>query len=96
MSEYRLGHEWRNQSLSHATMRPEDLIPAFSAMLPASDSLRIEAEALDLHNADPEALDDIVERLFDALDAIAPEGTSFGAHPGDGSELRFLGSRGRS
>src|SRR5690606_1610377 len=31
----------------------------------------------------------LIADLFDALDAIAPEGSYFGAHPGDGSDFGF-------
>jgi hypothetical protein len=75
-------------SVSHGTMLAEHLIPAFAAILPADDPLRIEAEALDLSPANP-AVEEVLVALFDALDAIAPTGTYFGAHPGDGSDFGF-------
>lgn len=31
----------------------------------------------------------LIEALFDALDAISPEGTYFGAHEGDGADYGF-------
>ena len=51
----------------------------------------------DVHAVDWEAMDDeaprdvefLLEALFDALDAVAPEGTFFGSHPGNSSDFGF-------
>lgn len=42
-----------------------------------------------LEETDPEYLAYVYESLCDALNIIAPEGTYFGSHPGDGSLLGF-------
>ena len=55
------------------------------------------AEACNYHSCgkditsekDAEALSRLVESLFNILDSIAPDGTYFGAHPGDGSDFGF-------
>jgi hypothetical protein len=36
-----------------------------------------------------EQMSNLTEYLFDSLDAIAPPGTYFGTHPGDGSDFGF-------
>lgn len=85
----------RNKSISHGTMRSEHLIPEFLGVLKiyAPDKydayVKANPEVLDLNGLDDETLGYIVEELFDALNDIAPEGTYFGAHPGDGSDYGF-------
>ena len=85
----------RNKSISHGTMRSEHLIPEFLGVLkiyaPEKYDAYVKAnpEVLDLDGLDDETLGYIVEELFDALNDIAPEGTYFGAHPGDGSDYGF-------
>ena len=73
-------------TVSHGTMLASDLIPAFMRELPASHRLRQDYDA-NGYNAAEE--DDLLDALFDALDSLAPEGTYFGAHPGDGSDYGF-------
>lgn len=81
-------------TVSHGTMRKEDLIPAFVETLHALDTNEehtdLIAEACDLdHDYDSEQADYILDDLFDALDALAPDGYYFGAHPGDGADYGF-------
>ena len=91
-------------SISHGTMREEDLIPAFMDTLRALD--RNKADALQEDNADvfewldgdtDEATDDqleaasifLNETLWNALDEYAPPYCYFGSHPGDGADYGF-------
>lgn len=90
-------------TVSHGTLRPADLIPAFLEELRKRDSdaytqVAILGRAVPCYVEDEGdssewwASDDahwLLEELFDALDAAAPEGTYFGAHPGDGSDYGF-------
>ena len=90
-----------------ATLRPQDLLPAFL------ECLRFTCERPDLATAinfaiptdvteallngedshpwwDSEECSFILnEDLFDLLNDFAPEGSYFGAHPGDGSDFGF-------
>lgn len=80
-------------TVSHGTHRAEDLIPAFLAELGARDprakaELEGEYKAALAHWTDAAGYF-IVEAIFDALDAVAPAGTYFGAHPGDGSDFGY-------
>lgn len=92
------------RSVSHATMRPQDLIPAFMRLLVeyhpnrAADltneypALRKAVEEFD--EKDPwfeseEASRLLNEEIYEAMQDIAPEGCSFGSHPGDGSDYGF-------
>ena len=88
MSKYTIG------SISHGTMRPEDIIPEFIYTLKQLDiekkytELIIEAEAIT--DFDSEEADEILnEDLFNALNEMAPPYFYFGSHPGDGSDYGF-------
>ena len=88
-------------SISSGTMRSEDLIPTFVAELERLDDAgefnRVIGEANniaeeDYNSEDVDVLDDIdivLQDLFDALGALAPPYTGFGAHPGDGADYGF-------
>lgn len=93
----------RPGTVSHGTLREEDLIPAFADLLErlATEAQKVEVKAdehIDLANKarglilereSPEAIAEWVNDLFDALDTYAPAGHSFGAHEGDGSDFGF-------
>jgi hypothetical protein len=82
-------------SVSHGTMRPEDLIPCFLAELLKHDPDH--AVALDiqetLHSRTDYfgSEDDLfdLDTLFDILNQLAPPYCYFGSHPGDGSDFGF-------
>jgi len=92
-----LGKEWIGESVSHGTLRDEDLIPAFEGILdiagveydrPVAVDKLLEGQPLTDHEAE-EVSCYLNETLFDLLNDITPEGTCFGAHPGDGSDFGF-------
>jgi len=91
-------------TISHGTMRAEDLINPFALTLEALAKINnVEAEhaplikeAFDLEYdaeedcyRDEDAADDVLESLFDALNEFAPPYCYFGAHPGDGADYGF-------
>ena len=91
-------HADLNQSVIRATLRPQDLIPAFLEVIQETP------EYLQLFNAVPShAREDddaewwesedcgylLNETLFDTLNEYAPEGYYFGAHEGDGSDFGY-------
>ena len=93
----KLGKEWTGSSVSHGTLREQDLIPVFEEVL---DVARVEYDrpaSVDklllgqpLNEEEMEEVSFYVnETLFDLLDGIAPEGTYFGADPGDGSDFGY-------
>lgn len=85
-------------TVSEGTMLQEDLIPAFLDVLEQMDDLTLQDADLVRHirgnielgnyYGSVLAADDLVV-LSDALNAYAPEGGYFGAHPGDGSNCGF-------
>lgn len=93
----KLGVEWVNVSVSHGTLRAEDLIPAFDAVLRTHGVMVEQPECVTRLLEGGELTDDeweqvswfVNEDLFDAMDEIAPEGCYFGAHPGDGADYGF-------
>lgn len=84
-------------TISHGTMRPEDLIPAFADALRTLakragyaqefSSVIEQADSVDFDN--PDECDDALECLDDALQSFAPPYAYFGAHPGDGADYGF-------
>lgn len=86
-------------SVSHGTMRPEDLIPRFTETLRNLDpmkAVRVERQYDDEYQmladgepADTGGHDELVARLMELLDEHAPDGHMFGSHPGDGSDYGF-------
>ena len=86
-------------TVSHATLRPQDLVPAFLERL---HSLEPETHASLLANFRCVALSDddswwesedcahfLNEDLFDALNNCAPDYVYFGSHEGDGADFGF-------
>lgn len=87
-------------SISHGTMRHEDLIPCFSAELDAllkrqprsfkrGEYRKLIREANALTDYDSEDAGHVLEELFDALQSFAPGYAYFGSHPGDGADYGF-------
>ena len=85
-------------SISHATMRPEDLIPTFADTLEelAKDNpehidnlnaIRKQSEKIGYYESEDCEFD--LEWLFDALDSYSPSYCYFGSHEGDGSDYGF-------
>ncbi len=72
-------------TLISGTHRPEDLAPVFLNTIASADLGR----AIRLGERYEAGDEDVLADMFDALDDIAPEGTYFGAHPGDGADFGF-------
>lgn len=76
----KLGNEWVGSSVSHATLREQDLIPAFEAVLDTAGVEYDRPAAVDKLLLDQPLTDDeheqvgfyLNETLFDQLDGIAP------------------------
>jgi len=81
-------------SISHGTMRPEDLIPSFvwelRRLAKRAGRVREFAPLIkDAENTSEEDAPDILDELFTALEEFAPPYGYFGAHEGDGSDYGF-------
>jgi hypothetical protein len=92
----KLDKNWSGSIIS-ATLREQDLIPAFEGVLdiageeyerPSSVDKLLLGQSLTDDEAEEVAFY-LNETLFDMLDEIAPEGTCFGSHPGDGADFGF-------
>ena len=87
-------------SIIHATLRPQDLIPAFLTELQSLDPDNYQQVLKDypeynstLKDEDPfwgsETAAYMIDTLFEYLNNCAPEGHYFGAHVGDGGDFGF-------
>src|SRR6476469_2605483 len=84
-------------TLSHGTLRNEDLIPAFAEeierLAKANDILPsyadVLAEAAGIQDYDSEEATEIVHVLMEMLNDFAPRYTTFSSHEGDGSDFGY-------
>ncbi|PNV83843.1 MAG: hypothetical protein C0610_16695 [Desulfobacteraceae bacterium] len=76
-------------SVSHDTMRPEDLIPEFLYVLQQLNRGKYILMKDHPEDWDSEECSDYLAELFDVLDQEAPVGFYFGARMGDGSDYGF-------
>jgi hypothetical protein len=96
-----LSKKYKDQSISTGTMVPTDLIDKYIAFLRGViGQAGVTKEKVDefddsFHDAvadtedSDELVSELVEELEDYLNYIAPEGTSFGSHTGDGADFGF-------
>lgn len=79
-------------SISHGTMRNEDLINRFADFIeenfPEAGKSLVD-EAREITDYDSEQADFFLEDLFFFLNLVAAPGYYFGAHPGDGADYGF-------
>lgn len=80
-----------DQTVSHGTLRTEDLIQALGTTLQEVDpeTFGYENQRFLQQPGDAEDHSEYLTRLFDALENAAPEGYRFGAIEGDGSDFGF-------
>lgn len=85
-------------SISHGTMRPQDVLPALLDALAEHDEdayaqclclIPSHAPEDDGSSWWTEEAPEHIAALFDSLNDCAPSGLYFGAHPGDGSDYGF-------
>jgi hypothetical protein len=86
-------------TISHGTLRPEDLIPAFAAELARITEFDIDRadtdycgliiEAQEIEDFDDDDCREVLANLEDALNTFAPDYCYFGACPGDGADFGF-------
>lgn len=80
-------------TISHGTMRAEDLIPEFvyelRAISDAPEHVNLCAEADAIEDYESNNAQDVLDELFDALNDCAPPYCYFGSHPGDGADYGF-------
>jgi len=80
-------------TVSHGTLRPEDLIPAFYEELKRLNPIeaKILAKGYNFVHGDmplyPRDNQECVNDLIDLIDSLGPNGMYFGAHIGDGSDF---------
>tara|TARA_R110000824_G_scaffold19392_4_gene75136 strand:+ start:46 stop:360 length:315 start_codon:yes stop_codon:yes gene_type:complete len=87
-----------DQTVIHGTLRTEDLVEAFTDEYERLGGRPFNVELFRSHlvwqsdgpsETKEETLSYDLEDLFSLLNELAPEGTSFGAHEGDGSDFGF-------
>ena len=84
-----------DQTVIHGTLRTEDLVAAFTDEYERIGGRSSNVELFRSHLSLPEGEDREeelsydIEDLYGLLNELAPAGTSFGSHPGDGSDFGF-------
>ena len=90
-------HADLDATVIHATLRPQDLIPAFMTVIKdTAEYVQImnfvPAHATEDDTAeywDSEDCSFFLQDLFDTLNNYAPDGYYFGSHGGDGSDFGY-------
>ena len=90
-------HANPGESVSHGTMRTQDLIPAFMDVIRDTPEYVQVMNAVPAHTMEDKESDwwnsedaaGLLDSLFETLDAYSPENYYFGAHPGDGSDYGY-------
>lgn len=90
-------HAELNSSVSHGTMRCQDLIPVFMDIIKETPEYvqlmhlvpSYAYEDKDSEWWDSEDATNLLESLFNTLNSYAPEDYYFGSHPGDGSDYGY-------
>lgn len=85
----KLDTTYKNVSLSHATMREEDLIPCFVDFLKDKHPNFKDIGLNKIEYGTEDSYYFLNEDILNAMNEIAPEGCYFGSHPGDGSDYGF-------
>lgn len=88
----KLGTEFIGTSVSSGTLRDDHLIDAFASFVRCNSPGT--AENLDVYDLDlkrmlPDERGFILDDMFEVMNEIAPEGTIFSAHEGDGADFGF-------
>jgi 23S rRNA G2069 N7-methylase RlmK/C1962 C5-methylase RlmI len=92
MENKKLGNDWKNSSLSHATMITEDVFNNITEYFPEDERIQGMIEEFNKMKEEGQTEDQEYicwEILFDYLNQISPDNCYFGAHPGDGSDYGF-------
>lgn len=85
----------RDKSISSGTLKSTDYLPKFLNVLKtyAPDKydsfVKENPEVNDLENTDPDTLSWLESDIFDLMQTIAPDGTTFGSIEGDGADFGF-------
>lgn len=91
-------HATPGETVSRATLRPQDLLPAFLSVLRETPEYVQITQALPAHIWEDEEAEYwsseecsylLNEEIFNLLQHYAPEGYYFGSHPGDGSDFAY-------
>ena len=84
-----------DQTVIHGTLRPEDLVETFTDEYERLGGRPHNIKLFRSHLRLPEGEDREdelaydLEDLYGLLNELAPAGTSFGSHPGDGADFGF-------
>ena len=74
-------NQWLDQTVSHATLNPDHLIPVFKGFLKKAGIKTAPRKEF--------TVDEYLEYLFDEMNKLAPDGYAFTSHPFDGADFGF-------
>lgn len=90
---HRLNKDWIDVSISHGTLQDNDIVDAIvralTGVVPRSHKLFQHIIEFYVSNDSTDKSMVLLEDIWGVMTELAPEGTYFGSHPGDGSDLGF-------